>query len=100
MPRRSSSRCVQWGALAAAAALVLSVLYLGRDAIDAMMGPGGARATVVSADGGLYRVAEGALGAGAAIGERELVRTGAGAHAVLRLADGSTWMSTSERSCS
>ena len=33
-----------------------AVLYLGRDAIDGMMGPGGARATVVSADRGLYRL--------------------------------------------
>jgi ferric-dicitrate binding protein FerR (iron transport regulator) len=89
MPRRSSSRTVQWGALAAAAALLFGV-YLGRDAIDAMMGPGGPRATVVSADGGLYRLPVGSLEAGAAIGEHESVRTGPGAHAVLRLADGST----------
>ena len=89
MPRRSSSRWVQWGALAAAAALLFAVLYLGRDAIDGMMAPGGPRATVVSADGGLYRLAVGSLEAGAAIGERESVRTGPGAHAVLRLADGS-----------
>ena len=54
-----------------------------------MLAPGGPRATVVSADGGLYRLAGGALEAGAAIGERESVRTGPGAHAVLRLADGS-----------
>jgi ferric-dicitrate binding protein FerR (iron transport regulator)/pimeloyl-ACP methyl ester carboxylesterase len=100
MPRRSSSRWVQWGALAAAAALLFAVLSLGRDAIDAVMAPGGPRATVVSADGGLYRLAslsaearsakaEGPLEAGAAIGERESVRTGPGARAVLRLADGS-----------
>jgi hypothetical protein len=89
MPVRSSSRWVQWGALAAAAALLFAVLYLGLDAIDTMMGPGGPRATVVSADGGLYRLAEGSLDAGASIGERESVRTGPGAHAVLRLADGS-----------
>jgi hypothetical protein len=90
MPRRSaSSRRVQWGALAAAAALVLSVLYLGRDAIDSMLGPGGPRATVVSTSGGLHRLPVGALGAGAAIGEHEVVRTGPGAHAVLQLADGS-----------
>ena len=56
MPRRSSSRWMQWGALAAAAAVVFGVLYVGRDAIDAMMGPGGSRATVVSAEGGLYRL--------------------------------------------
>src|SRR5687768_7705493 len=43
MPRRSSSRWVQWGALTAAAAMLLAVLYLGRDSIDGMMAPGGAR---------------------------------------------------------
>ena len=89
MPQRSSSRWMRWGSLAAAAVLVLSVLYLSRDAIDAMMAPGGPRATVVSADGGLYLLPGGALEAGASIGEKELVRTGPGAHAVLRLADGS-----------
>jgi hypothetical protein len=100
MPVRSSSRWAQWGTLAAAAAVLFAALYLGRDAIDGMMAPGGPRATVVSGDGGLYRLpalsakarsakAESSLEAGAAIGEHESVRTGAGAHAVLRLADGS-----------
>ena len=89
MPVRSSSRRMQWAALAAAAALLLAIPYLGRDAIDTMMAPGGPRATVVSADGGLYRLASGSLEGGATIGERETVRTGPGAHAVLRLADGS-----------
>ena len=90
MPQRSSSRWTRWGTMAAAAALVLTVLYAGRDTIDAMLAPGGARATVVSAEGGLYRLHGEALEAGAAIAEREIVRTGPGAHAVLRLADGST----------
>jgi hypothetical protein len=95
MPVRSSSRWVQRGALAAAAALLLSVGYLGRDTIDAMMAPGGPRATVVSADSGVYLLtglsAEArSAKADAAIGERESVRTGPGAHAILRLADGST----------
>jgi hypothetical protein len=89
MPQRSSSRWVRWGTLAAAAALVLAVVYLGRDAIDAIMAPGGPRATVVSTDGGVYRLPGGALAAGASISGGELVRTGPGAHAVLRLADGS-----------
>jgi hypothetical protein len=97
MPRRSSSRWVQWGALGAAAAVLFAALYLGRDAIDRMMAPGGARATVASAERGLYRVTalsadgktESSLEAGAAIGDRETIRTGPGAHAVLRLADGS-----------
>src|SRR4051812_42756161 len=90
MPQRVSSRWRRWGSLAAAAALFFSVLYLGRDTIDAWMAPGGPRATVVSASGTLYRLPGGALNAGATIGEKELIRTGPGAHAVLRLADGST----------
>jgi hypothetical protein len=89
MPQRSSPRLMRWGGLAAAAALVLSLLYLGRDAIDGMMAPGGPRATVVSAEGGLYGLPVGSLRAGASIGQHEPVRTGPGAHAVLRLADGS-----------
>ena len=89
MPQRSSTRWVRWSAIGAAAAVLVAALYLGRDTIDAMMAPGGPRATVVSADRGLYRLTSGALAAGAAIGERESVRTGPGAHAVLRLADGS-----------
>ena len=90
MPQRSSSGWRRWGTLAAAAALVLSVLYLGRDTLDGWMAPGGPRATIVSANGGLFRLAGGALQSGATIGEKELIRTGPGAHAVLRLADGST----------
>lgn len=91
MPVRSryASRIVRWGGMAAAAALVLAVAYLGRGTIDAWMAPGGPRATVVSADGGLYLLPGGSLAEGAAIGEKELVRTSPGAHAVLRLADGS-----------
>jgi len=89
MPRRSPSRWRSWAALAAAAALLFAVLYLGRDAIDSLMGPGGPRATVLSADGGLYRLPAGALGAGAAIAEREAVRTGPEGRAILRLTDGS-----------
>ena len=90
MPQRSSSRWMQWGGLAAAAAVLLAVLYMSRDVIDGMLAPRGARATVVSANGGLYRLPVGVLDTGAAIGEHESVRTGPGAHAVLRLADGST----------
>src|SRR5436190_16170332 len=89
MPQRSSSRVRRWGVLAAAAALVLSVLYVGRDTLDAWMAPGGPRATLVSANGGVYRVSGGALAVGSAIGEKDWIRTGPDAHAVLRLADGS-----------
>jgi hypothetical protein len=97
MPQRSASPWRRWGTLAAAAALVFSILYLGRDALDVWMAPGGARATVVSASGGLYRLTGGAIEAGATIGEQERIRTGPGAHAALRLADGST-VDVNERS--
>src|SRR5688500_17516034 len=90
MPGRSSSRWGQWGGRAAAAALILALVYTGRGTIDRMMAPGGARATVVSVDGGLYRLPLGALEAGATIGENDVIRTGPGGRAVLRLADGST----------
>jgi hypothetical protein len=91
MPQRSSSsRWTRWGTIAAAAVLVLAVAYAARGTIDAMLAPGGPRATVVSAEGGLYRLPAEALAVGAAIAEGEVVRTGPGAHAVLRLADGST----------
>src|SRR6185312_8601568 len=59
MPQRSSSRWRRWGTLAAAAALVLAVLYLSRDTMDAWMAPGGPRATVVSASRGLSRLSGG-----------------------------------------
>jgi hypothetical protein len=96
MPVRSSSRWVQWGAVSAAAAVLLAVLYVGRDVIDGVMAPGGPRATVISADGGVYRLPFGSLATGAVIGEHESVRTAPGARAVLRLADGST-MDVNER---
>ena len=86
---RSSSRWVRLGTLAAAASLLIAIVYVGRDTIDVMMAPGGPRATVVSTEGGLFRVAAGSVQASAAIGERDSVRTGPGARAVLQLADGS-----------
>src|SRR5688500_1297237 len=89
MPVRSSSRWVRLGTLAAVASLLIAIVYVGRDTIDAMMAPGGPRATVVSTEGGLFRVAAGSVQAGAAIGERDSVRTGPGARAGLQLADGS-----------
>ena len=86
---RSASRWVRLGTLAAVASLLIAIAYAARDTIDVMMAPGGPRATVVSTDGGLFRVAAGSVKKGAAIGERDSIRTGPGARAVLQLADGS-----------
>jgi hypothetical protein len=90
MPQRSAPRWRRTAMLAAAAALVLMVGYAGRGTLDALMAPSGPRATVASVEGDLYRLSGEMLAADATIAEGELVRTGAGAHAVLRLADGST----------
>jgi hypothetical protein len=75
-------------AWAAAAAVVFITLYLGRSSIDAFLSRG-PRATVVSVKGNLFLVPEGALTAGATIGEKAVVRTGPRSRALLRLADGS-----------
>ena len=91
MPQRSVFALKRWGTLAAAAALVLVVVYAGReqhrraDWLPAGRGPRSCPPTAACT-----ACTGEALEAGAAIGERELVRTGPGAHAVLRLADGST----------
>jgi hypothetical protein len=89
VPIRRASRWPRWGNWAAAAAVLLSVLYLGRGYIDTMLAMGSPRATVVSVSGSLYRIPQGVLAPGAAIGEEEVVRTGPGARAILKLADGS-----------
>ena len=89
MPQRRISRWPRWGTWAAAAALVLAALYLGRDRIDTLLAPAGPRATVASLSGGLYRLPEGVLQTGVTVGEGEVIRTGPGARAMLRLADGS-----------
>jgi hypothetical protein len=79
----------KWGGWAAAAALFIAALYLGRDGIDSLLAFKGSRATVVSAAGGLYLVPNGVLKAGSAIADNAVVRTAPGSRARLRLRDGS-----------
>ena len=86
---RPAAPWVRRGLFAAAAAVFFAILYTGRGAIDGMLAPGGPRATVVSAEGGVYQLSAGSVTEGAALGDRESIRTGPGAHAVLQLADGS-----------
>ncbi len=92
--RSLGRRVVPW-AMAAAAVVVLGIAL--RPAIqgglDRMMAPSGARATIASVQGELYRVTDGGLtliAAGAPVAENEQIRTSKGSRAVVRLRDGST----------
>ena len=78
-----------WSRWAIAAGVAALALYLGRGPLDTALAPSGPRATVVNVAGGLYKLPQGALAAGATLTDGEVVRTGYGARAVLRLADGS-----------
>ncbi len=84
-----SSQRPAWMRWAMAAGILIAGLYLGRDPIDRAMAAPGPRATVVSLAGDVYRLPEGELAPGAELFEEDVMRTGAGAHAVLQLADGS-----------
>jgi FecR protein/Protein of unknown function (DUF3352) len=89
MPQFAGARWSGWTRWAVAAGVVLAALYLGRDRIDRALAPAGPRATVASVSGEVYRLPAGALARGESIAEGEVVRTAAGAHVVLALADGS-----------
>lgn len=78
-----------WAKWAIAASLALVGVYAGRDRIDSALAPGGPRATIASVDGQLFNLAGAPLKAGASLSEKEVIRTGPGAHARLTLADGS-----------
>ena len=81
----------RWGAFAMAAAAVLAICaFFIHNAYFAI--PAGARAAVQSVDGSAFFVnSTGAqpLTAGASLYEGDLLRTGAGGHAFIRMADGS-----------
>jgi ferric-dicitrate binding protein FerR (iron transport regulator) len=96
MPQRHAGILQRYRGWAAAAGIALAVLYAGRGRIDNMLAPSGPRATVQMAAGELYRLPAGSLQPGAALAEGEVVRTGPGSRAVLRLADGS-WVELNER---
>ena len=78
-----------WMRWAVAASFLLGALFLGRGRIDRALAAPGPRATVVSVSGDAFRLPQGELAPGVELFEDDVVRTGAGAHAVLELADGS-----------
>src|SRR5205807_5447657 len=79
----------KWAGWAVAAGALIAGLFVSRDRIDAALAPSGPRATVVSAKGNVFRRAQEPVKPGLTLGDGELIRTAAGAHAVLKLADGS-----------
>jgi hypothetical protein len=88
-PRQIATHRPGWTRWALAAAAVLVVLYLGRHQVDRALAPSDARATVVSVSGDAFRLPQGGLAAGEELFEEDVIRTAAGGHAVLELADGS-----------
>ena len=97
MPSARRPILKSWQRWAIAAGVMVGMLYLGRDSVDRMLAPSGPTATVEVSSGALYKLPTGTLQQGAAITDGEVVRTGPGARAVLRLADGSA-VEVNERS--
>lgn len=78
-----------WAKWAIAASLALVGVYAGRDRIDKALAPGGPVATIAAVDGQIFNLTGSALKPGAAVSSDEVLRTGPGSHARLKLADGS-----------
>jgi len=89
IPQRRSFRWTGWMSWAAAAAVILMVLYMGRGHFDSWLAPSGPSATIVSLSGDLYRLPEERLPVGSNLQKGDIIRTARGGHAVLKLADGS-----------
>ncbi|MFC1838083.1 FecR domain-containing protein [Thermodesulfobacteriota bacterium] len=88
MPRKRSFQ-TGWMRWAAAAAVIIMAVYLGRGHFDSWMAPSGASARIVSLSGDLYRLPQENLPLGSVIQKGDVVRTVRGGHAVLELNDGS-----------
>jgi hypothetical protein len=86
--RTGANRFAGWSRWAIAAGVAALSIYASRDYLDTAFAPGGARATVESVSGEL-RGGNGPLAVGAKLNEGDVIRTGAGSRAVLRLTDGS-----------
>lgn len=78
-----------WAKWSIAASLALAGIYAGRDRIDKALAPGGPTATIAALDGQVFNLNGAGLKPGAAVSNGEVLRTGPGSHARLKLADGS-----------
>jgi ferric-dicitrate binding protein FerR (iron transport regulator) len=86
---RKQKPVIRWAMAAAAGVALLAVIPF---AADRVMAPSGPRATVATVDGQIFRVTANGLEAltpGAAIQEKEEIRTAKASYATLKLADGS-----------
>jgi ferric-dicitrate binding protein FerR (iron transport regulator) len=86
-PRRAP--VPRWASWAAAAGFAAVSLYASRGALDRALAPTGPRARLEAATGGVFLLASHALQVGEGLVSGQTIRTGAGAHAILRLVDGS-----------
>lgn len=82
-------RAARWTGWAVAATILLVAVYAGRHQVDRAFAPSGPTATVVSVSGEAYSEPTVALASGATLFEDDAVQIGAGARAILALADGS-----------
>lgn len=89
MPVRRAARWPRRAAWAAAAAMILFALYLGRGALYSILPAQGTVAAVDSVAGKLHLVSGGVLKPGDSISRNDAVRTPPGTRARLRLPDGS-----------
>lgn len=78
-----------WMRWAAAAAVFLVAIYMGRGHLDSWLTPSKASASIVSLSGEIYRLPQERLPVGSIIKEGDLIRTAMGGRAILTLNDGS-----------
>ncbi|MBN1832030.1 MAG: FecR domain-containing protein [Deltaproteobacteria bacterium] len=89
IPQGRSFRWTGWMHWAAAAAVILMVLYMGRGHLDSWLATSGPSARVVSLSGDLYRLPQENLPVGSTLQKGDVIRTARGGRAVLKLNDDS-----------
>ena len=89
MPQTAERRMPSFAKWAIAASVAAFSVWAAREPLDRWMAPSGARATVAMGSGELVRMDGQTLRVGDGVGEGDIVRSGRGTRARLRLADGS-----------
>ncbi len=89
IPETKTSPWNRWMRWAAAAAVLVMALYMGRGQVDSLFAPSEAGAKIVSLSGDIYRLPQEHLPVGSTIKKDEVIRTARGGRAILELNDGS-----------